>query len=810
MKILIVDDNPDILCILHTLLEGHGHAVEDACHGAEALAKARLAPPQLIVSDLLMPVMDGYTLLRHWKSDEALKTIPFIVYSATYTAPEDEKLARDLGADAYILKPAEPEQFMAHIADVLAKKERGELPPPKQSAGGERVHLKEYSEVLVRKLEAKALQAEQAHRALERDIAERRRMEVALRENEERLRLALDAARMGQWEWNIVTGEIAWSAQCLAIYGLPSGTHMTYERFLQALHPEDRGQVEEALHRAVANHAAYDEEKRVIWPDGSVHWTASRGKVYCDASGQPVRMTGVTFDITERKQAEVALRATEARYRALFEHAPDGILIADPKSSYLDANASICRMLGYTRDELIGLDASDIVAREEISNIQPALNAIKATSTYHREWKLKRKDGSVFKAEVSATMIPDGNLLGMIRDITDRKQAEENLRKAKHAAEAAKFEAERANRAKDHFLAVLSHELRTPLAAVLPALEILNTRLSGDDLKLAEMVRRNVELEARLIDDLLDITRVARGKVELNLQPVDLRHELERAIEICRPSLDAGALRFSVECGARPLTVEGDPVRLQQVFWNLLQNAIKFTPPGGRVALEARASGDLAVIQITDSGCGIEPEKMPALFSAFSQGGRSTTRQFGGLGLGLAISKALVELHGGAISAASAGHSRGATFTVELPLLSGVECGERSDLQAAPQAAARSAALRILLVEDHEDTAFILVQGLMKAGHAVTHACDVATALEMTGSAPFDLLISDLGLPDGTGQDLMRTLRQNGNTMKGIAFSGYGMPADIEQSRESGFAEHIIKPVELKKLVSLIRQVTGE
>ncbi len=810
MKILIVEDNPDILCILHTLLENHGHSVEDACHGAEALAKARLAPPQLIVSDLLMPVMDGYTLLRHWKSDKGLNSIPFVVYSATYTAPEDEKLARDLGADAYILKPAEPEQFMAHLADVLAKKERGELLPLKQSAGDERVHLKEYSEVLVRKLEEKALQAEQAHRALERDIAERRRMEVALRENEERLRLALDAARMGQWEWNIVTGEIAWSAQCLAIYGLPSGMHMTYDRFLLALHPEDRSQVEEALHRAVANHAAYDEEKRVIWPDGSVHWTASRGKVYCDASGQPVRMTGVTFDITERKQAEVALRATEARYRALFEHAPDGILIADPKSSYLDANASICRMLGYTRDELIGLDASDIVAREEIPNIQPALNAIKATSNYHREWQFRRKDGSVFKAEVSATMIPDGNLLGMIRDITARKQAEENLRKAKHAAEAAKFEAEEANRAKDRFLAVLSHELRTPLAAVLPALEILNARLSGDDLKLAEMVRRNVELEARLIDDLLDITRVARGKVELNLQPVDLRHELERAVEICRPSLDAGALRFSVECGARPLTVEGDPVRLQQVFWNLLQNAIKFTPPGGRVALEARASGDLAVIQITDSGCGIEPEKMPALFSAFSQGGRSTTRQFGGLGLGLAISKALVELHEGAISATSAGRNRGATFTVELPLLSGVECGERSDLQAAPQTAARGVGLRILLVEDHEDTACILVQGLMKAGHAVTHACDVATALEMTGSAPFDLLISDLGLPDGTGQELMRTLRQNGNSIKGIAFSGYGMPADIEQSRESGFAEHIIKPVELKKLVGLIRQVTGE
>jgi two-component system CheB/CheR fusion protein len=324
------------------------------------------------------------------------------------------------------------------------------------------------------------------------------------------------------------------------------------------------------------------------------------------------------------------------------------------------------------------------------------------------------------------------------------------------------------------------------------------------------MARRNVELESRLIDDLLDVTRIARGRIELSRKPIDLRTIIQRAVEVCTPDIEARHLHFGTDFQNESLMVQADAARLQQVFWNLLKNAVKFTPHDGNLAIRAWRHNGHAMVEVSDSGAGIEPESISKIFNAFEQAQPLITRHFGGLGLGLAISKALVEMHGGTIVARSDGRDRGATFTVQLPIAE--IAADAPDQPSSPASAARAASTlpkrNILYVEDHGDTARILSRLLCSEGHTVERAGDVETALNMATSGNFDLLISDIGLPDGTGHDLMRELRSRGNTIPGIALSGYGMASDIAASREAGFFEHLTKPTDVTRLLEAIDRAT--
>jgi len=386
----------------------------------------------------------------------------------------------------------------------------------------------------------------------------------------------------------------------------------------------------------------------------------------------------------------------------------------------------------------------------------------------------------------------------MVRDVTARVQAEQELA-------AARLGAEQANRAKDHFLAVLSHELRTPLTPVLMGVSILQNRgdLSAPIRETLETIRRNVEMEARLIDDLLDLTRIERGKVELQRQRIELGTILQQAVDVCRPDIEARGLEFGVDFGtAAPCWVDADPGRLQQVFWNLLRNAVKFTPHGGCVGVRCATAAERVVVEVHDSGIGIDAEALPRLFNAFEQAERSITRQFGGLGLGLAISKALVEMHGGSIEAQSQGKGQGATFRVQLPLALPFDKPETPLATEIPPGPLRQ--LRILLVEDHGVTAQMMKMVLSMDGHTVETAGEVAAALNLAGQQPFDLLISDLGLPDGSGHDLIRRLRCQGYTLPAIALSGYGQEEDVRRSCEAGFVAHLTKPASREQLIETI------
>jgi signal transduction histidine kinase/CheY-like chemotaxis protein len=374
------------------------------------------------------------------------------------------------------------------------------------------------------------------------------------------------------------------------------------------------------------------------------------------------------------------------------------------------------------------------------------------------------------------------------------------------AAQEARMEAERANLAKDRFLAMLSHELRTPLMPVLTSL----LGLDHDDevpesIKPAlHMIRRNVELEARLIDDLLDLTRISKGKVQLSLEHVDAHELLRNALEICQAEIDQKHLGLVLDLTAGRVQMEADPARLQQIFWNLIKNAVKFTPEGGRLTIRTSndADGNFR-IEVADSGVGIDAESLPKIFKAFEQGERAKS---GGLGLGLAISKAMVESHKGQITAESPGRDQGATFTAIFPI------SEQLDGKAANGVAPSSAerkSLRILLVEDHEDTNRSLTQLLRRRGYHVEPAHNIANALDVAATSEFDVLVSDIGLPDGTGVDLIQQLKAT-RPIFGIALTGFGMEEDIKKSHDGGFYHHLIKPVDLNKLDSIIQQVPTE
>jgi HAMP domain-containing protein/signal transduction histidine kinase len=359
----------------------------------------------------------------------------------------------------------------------------------------------------------------------------------------------------------------------------------------------------------------------------------------------------------------------------------------------------------------------------------------------------------------------------------------------------------RSNLAKDQFLAMLSHELRTPLTPVLAtALELENEPDVRPDVRESlQMIRRNVELEARLIDDLLDLTRIDRGKVQLNFEIVDADKLLQNALEICQPEIDRKHLTPSLNLSAKSVHMRADPARLQQIFWNLINNAVKFTPANGQITITTtNDSGGKLRVEIADSGMGIEPEALPKIFDAFEQGGRT---QLGGLGLGLAISKTLVEAHKGTIVAQSNGRNKGSMFALVFPT------SEKVEAQIAPALSPRLAErqpMRILLVEDHEDTNRSLTSLLRRRGYQVKSALTFQSALDLSAKEEFDVLISDLGLPDGSGIDLIQKLASK--PPLGIALTGFGMEKDIRKSREAGFHHHLVKPIDLNKLDSLIQE----
>jgi PAS domain S-box-containing protein len=518
---------------------------------------------------------------------------------------------------------------------------------------------------------------------------------------------------------------------------------------------------------------------------------------------------------TERLRAEEALRGSEERLRLALDAGRCGVWDWDIPNNRITWSDLVYEFHGLAPGTFGGQveDFAGLVHPEDRERVAALIQrSIEEGTGYHAEMRILQPSGAVRWISTDGRVYRDEagrpvRMLGATLDITERRQTEAELRRAKAAAEAA-------SEAKDRFLAALSHELRTPLTPVLAVVSALQGEegLRGFSDELA-MIRRNVELEARLIDDLLDLTRIARGKLELHREVTDVRQILEHALGICcERAVTAGLLHVEAHLAAAEHRVWADSSRLTQVFWNLLSNAVKFTPAGGSVRVRTRRAeapdGSSLIIEISDTGAGIEPELLPRIFDAFEQG----TRRSGGLGLGLAISRAIVELHGGSIDASSEGPGRGATFTVRLPAGLPQDSEIHRPVTGLPilELETRSpGALRILLVEDHADTAEAMADLLRLLGHRVTVAGSVAQGLATAEAAlqddGFDLVVSDLGLPDGSGLDMMRELVGR-HGLRGIALSGYGMEEDVRKSLEAGFNRHLTKPVNLQALKEALQE----
>lgn len=905
------------------------------------------------------------------------------------------------------------------------------------------------------------------------DIDQQKQTALALQKNQERLDLAMKAARMGSWDWNIQTGEVHWSKNLEDLFGMAPGSFDgRYETVLAMIHPEDLPRVEQAIHSDLYNREPYNIEFRFIKPDGNERWALGLGRVFYDNTGNPVMMTGVDRDITESKQAEIALRNSERRYRSLVEATTDiiwntegnqgkftteqpswsaftgqtwdefkdwgwlnavhpddqkkardacmtaletgklskleyrlrrqdgvyrqmqvqalpifeengrilewlgvhidisdsnqaegaiakyesrlqgfveanvvGILYGDIYGNIYSANDEVLRIIGYTQDDvrskcldwidltpseylpldeqgiaearthgactpyekeyirkdgtrvpvLIGyslvgeareetvvfvldlssrkqaeLQLQDSEARLQLAmqvtgftlvqidyttntvNLSPEAAALYGLSpnqliisreqlhdTFHPE------DRAELEQHIEETLNPAGKgwfsqdhrilfnngqmrwltvrkqvffdhsssppqpLYGILvaLDITERKQAEIERFRLLQQEKAARAEAERVNRIKDAFLAILSHELRSPLNPILGWANLLQKRTfdAATTAQALATIERNAKLQTRLIDDLLDVSKILRGKLMMDMASVDLAQVIESAINTMRPTATAKSIQLHYilpQVGR----IWGDSVRLQQIIWNLLSNAIKFTPRHGRVDILLERVDNQVQVIVSDTGKGIDPDFIPYLFESFRQENTSTTRKFGGLGLGLAIVRYLVEAHGGTIAAESPGEGQGATFTIQFPLMD-IELQEEPSDPKLPQVFDLTN-VRVLAIDDEPDARELLTNVLTMYGATVltvTSATEVLTALE---SFQPDILISDIGMPDVDGYTLIEQIRalppEQGGQIPAIALTAYARQENYQQAIASGFQQQVTKPMEPDQLLQAV------
>lgn len=538
-------------------------------------------------------------------------------------------------------------------------------------------------------------------------------------------------------------------------------------------------------------------------------------------------------DITDRRRAEQAM----AVFAAIVDSSNDAIVSKTMQGIITSWNRGAERIFGYSADEMIGQPILKIIPPERADE-EPQILARQARGEGidHFETVRVRKDGQRIDVSVTLSPIKDerGNQVGIskiARDITERKIVELERSQLLSREQEARQEAERLNRTKDEFLATLSHELRTPLTAIIGWCSIVgdaqldeNERLRG-----LEIIRRNANVQTQLIEDILDVSRIVTGKLRLDVHPLDLSTIIEAAVEAVLPAAAAKEIRLQRVLDSGDTLVSGDLNRLQQVVWNLLSNAVKFTPKGGRVQVRLERNNSHVEIVVTDSGIGISPEVLPHVFERFRQADQSSTRNYGGLGLGLAIVRHIVEMHGGTVEADSHGEGQGASFTVKLPVMTahtleivpeqvgeGEPSVEASSVGSSPFYAECPAELRgvhVLVVDDEEDTRQVIKAILERCEARVTTVSNVADALTQLQSLRPDVLVSDIGMPGEDGYTLIRKLRalaaDQGGRTPAAALTAYARVEDRLQALRAGFQIHLAKPIEPIELVTVVSNLAS-
>jgi PAS domain S-box-containing protein len=523
------------------------------------------------------------------------------------------------------------------------------------------------------------------------------------------------------------------------------------------------------------------------------------------------------------RQAELERRQREREFKAIFENALNGIALIDKALIFIDVNPAMCRIFKLPRESVIGRSILEFAATHDHDEAAEIFKRLEVEGTWRGVFPLQAADGrSVFlEWSLSRHSVPD-RWLAVVSDITARIEAEREREELLVSERAARADAERANRLKDDFLATLSHELRTPLNAIVGWAQLL--RIGNLDpleaRNAVEAIDRNAKAQAEMISDLLDVSRITSGKIRLDVQPVDLSSVVEAALDTVSPAVEAKGIQLTKAIDSEAGSVRGDPVRLQQVIWNLVSNAVKFTPSGGEIHVTLGPSNSHVELAVTDNGQGITPELLPTVFERFRQGDASTTRRQGGLGLGLAISKQIVELHGGTIDAESGGPGQGATFRVRLPqsrekvpARQPLAVGPAERRPASPEdTASQLSGVRVLVVDDDADARQLTKRVLAGFGAQSEVAEDMNEALVALEKFDPHVLVSDLGMPTLDGFQLIREVRARGYTfhrLPAIALTAFARAADRQKALLAGFQLHLAKPVDPAELFAAIATLIG-
>lgn len=638
------------------------------------------------------------------------------------------------------------------------------------------------------------------------EITNRKQTQEDLREAHVQLESALLAGAVYTWRWNLLEDRITIDAAFAHLFGLDpesAAKGLPIEMFLRAMHEEDRPRVLVAINQAIATGEEYLAEYRVHTATGEERWVTARGHVEYDTAGKPVAFPGALADITERRKAE------EDRDR-FFQLSRDMLAIVNTDGYFLQASSAWTKTLGYTLEELTKQPYIEFVHPDDQAATQvEAQKLAQGIQTSGFENRYRCRDGSYRWILWSVAPFLEQKLLYCVaRDITERKCAEAEREKLLVREQAARETAEAANRVKDEFLAVLSHELRTPLNPILGWSKLLQSR-KLDERKTTyalETIERNARLQVQLIEDLLDVSRILQGKLSLNVAPINLAMTITAALETVRLAAEAKSIQIQTVLEPNIGQVLGDAGRLQQVIWNLVSNAVKFTPQAGKVEVRLERVDCDAQIIVSDTGKGIHPNFLPHVFEYFRQADSATTRKFGGLGLGLAIVRQIVELHGGTVQAESFGEGQGATFTVKLPLMQQQLRMHQQIRESQPSPNLQG--VTVLVVDDMADMreyiSFILEQE--KAN--VIAVASAAEALIALAQFQPSVLVSDIGMAEMDGYMLMRRVRSlksdQGGNIPAIALSAYAGEINEQRAIAAGFQRHLAKPVEPAALIAAI------
>jgi PAS domain S-box-containing protein len=664
----------------------------------------------------------------------------------------------------------------------------------------------------------------------------------------ERLRLAFEAAKMGYWEWDIQADHVRWRYRAEEIFGLQDNQFDgTMNSVLSFIHAEDRAFVEKMLRTSIATGEDYKFEFRVNHESPNVRWLTGNGRTFFDETGQPSLMIGVLRDVTERVVTSQNLSASQQLNQAILDSLPEHIAVLDKTGTIVAINRAwreFALYNGLGQNEVqstIGTNYLDVCeaatgdCSEEAnvvrSGIESVLNGI--VDHFRMEYPCHSStEERWFLLQVTPLIYGGGGVVVSHLNITERRMIEARMSALLAEAQLAKESAEHANRTKDEFIAQITHDLRSPLSAVLGWAKVLKNKKTNDQIR-EEAIQAIIESAAKqtnLIDDLLDVSRMVTGKLRLDVVPVSLSAVIRSAMDVMKPACDAKGIACLMELATDADAVTGDPARLEQVIWNLVSNAVKFTPNKGTVKVRLERADPYVRITVSDTGCGIKAEHLPSIFERYWQLNPSSGKRKGGLGLGLSLVKHIVELHGGTVSVASEGENKGATFTINLPyravrlqpepVLLAVENFMAEDIGPdlfldSVMSSSALVGLTVVVVDDESSARELVAEILRQHGASVKKADSAAAAFDIITSLERmpDLLVSDISMPDEDGYMLIRKIRSlprdKGGAIPALALTAFGRMEDRVRALNAGFQMHLPKPVEPAELALVAANLTN-